>query len=53
MDLLTDILIRSGCGKPEPRLIFQSGKNTLEAVYQVGVYADKKFMGTGEEPGLD
>lgn len=47
MDLLTDILTRSGCGHPEPRLIFQSGKNTLQAVYQVGVYSDKKFLGTG------
>ncbi|XP_042238860.1 39S ribosomal protein L44, mitochondrial-like [Homarus americanus] len=47
MELLTDILARSGCGKPEPRLMFQTGKNTVEAVYQVGIYSDKNFMGSG------
>ncbi|KAG7159587.1 Ribosomal protein L44-like, partial [Homarus americanus] len=46
MELLTDILARSGCGKPEPRLMFQTGKNTVEAVYQVGIYSDKNFMGS-------
>lgn len=48
MKVLNDILARNGCGEPEPRLIFQSGKNTIQAVYQVGVYADRNFMGSGE-----
>lgn len=48
MKVLNGILARSGCGEPEPRLIFQSGKNTIQAVYQVGVYADRNFMGSGE-----
>ncbi|XP_045122215.1 39S ribosomal protein L44, mitochondrial-like [Portunus trituberculatus] len=47
MGVLADILHQSGQGEPEPRLIFQSGQETLQAVYHVGVYSDKKFMGSG------
>ena len=48
MGVLADILHQSGRGEPEPRLIFQSGQETLQAVYHVGVYSDKKFMGSGK-----
>nr|XP_027237860.1 39S ribosomal protein L44, mitochondrial-like [Penaeus vannamei] len=47
MEAMQDILGRSGRGEPEPRLIFESGKNTLEAVYHVGIYSDKEFIGSG------
>ncbi|KAK3886336.1 hypothetical protein Pcinc_009512 [Petrolisthes cinctipes] len=47
MKVLSGILARSGCGEPEPRIIFQSGKNTIQAVYQVGIYTDKNFIGSG------
>lgn len=47
MGVVADILHESGRGEPEPRLIFQSGQETLQAVYHVGVYSDKKFMGSG------
>lgn len=48
MEAMQDILGRSGRGEPEPRLIFESGKNTLEAVYHVGIYSDKEFIGSGK-----
>lgn len=47
MAVLADILHQSNQGEPEPRLIFQSGKETIQAVYHVGVYSDKEFMGSG------
>lgn len=49
MGVLADILHNSGRGDPEPRLIFQSGRETIQAVYHVGVYSDKKFMGSGKD----
>ncbi|XP_045601601.1 large ribosomal subunit protein mL44 [Procambarus clarkii] len=53
MELLKDILVRSGYGEPEPRLMFKTGKNTIQAVYQVGVYSDKKLMGSGYGETVD
>lgn len=34
-------------GKPEPRLISEAGKNTILAAYHVGMYLNKKQIGTG------
>lgn len=31
----------------ESRLLFESGRNTLEAVYHVGLYSKKQFLGRG------
>lgn len=45
--VLADILHKSSRGEPEPRLIFQSGTTTLQAVYHVGIYSDKEFLGSG------
>lgn len=47
LELLKDILARSGYAEPESRLMLQSGKNTIQAVYQVGVYSNKTFLGSG------
>ncbi|XP_053658885.1 39S ribosomal protein L44, mitochondrial [Anopheles marshallii] len=33
--------------EPEPRLIGNVGKNTLLAAYNVGIYSDRKLLGTG------
>lgn len=48
MGVLADILHKSGRGEPEPRLIFQAGTATIQAVYHVGMYSDKEFMGSGK-----
>uniref|UniRef100_A0A182QZU8 Large ribosomal subunit protein mL44 n=1 Tax=Anopheles farauti TaxID=69004 RepID=A0A182QZU8_9DIPT len=34
-------------GDPEPRLIGNVGKNTLLAAYHVGIYSNRKLLGTG------
>lgn len=38
---------------PEPRLIGQCGTNTLLASYNVGIYSDKKMIGSGFGETLD
>jgi len=49
MATLTSIMERSGgSGNVEGRLVNKGGDNTLESVYRVGVYADKKFVGSGK-----
>jgi len=48
MAILTDILKRDGRSEPEPRLINESGCNTVLASYQVAVYTDKEFLGVGK-----
>lgn len=44
---LTDILKRDGRGEPEPRVIGESGSNTVLASYQVALYSDKEFLSIG------
>uniref|UniRef100_A0A182VQY1 Large ribosomal subunit protein mL44 n=1 Tax=Anopheles minimus TaxID=112268 RepID=A0A182VQY1_9DIPT len=36
-----------GLADPEPRLIGHVGKNTLLAAFNVGIYSDRKLLGTG------
>uniref|UniRef100_A0A182YJT9 Large ribosomal subunit protein mL44 n=1 Tax=Anopheles stephensi TaxID=30069 RepID=A0A182YJT9_ANOST len=36
-----------GMAEPEPRLIGNVGRNTLLAAYNVGIYSDRKLLGTG------
>ena len=47
--MLKNIMIRSGAGEPEPRLVNKAGVNTLEAVYRVAYYVgeNKTHIGTG------
>jgi hypothetical protein len=44
---LDDILKRENKELTEPRIIAQTGINTLLSVYQIGVYSNKKFLGSG------
>ncbi|XP_054710560.1 39S ribosomal protein L44, mitochondrial-like [Uloborus diversus] len=45
--VLNSILTRHGHKLCEPRLIFEAGRNTLEAIYHVGLYCDQVFLGRG------
>ncbi|XP_063229679.1 large ribosomal subunit protein mL44 isoform X2 [Bacillus rossius redtenbacheri] len=47
LSLVTAILSRRGAAPPEPRLLGQAAPNTILAVYHVGMYSDKQFMGAG------
>jgi large subunit ribosomal protein L44 len=46
-ELLKDICKDKKLGEPEPRLIANVGKNTLLAAYNVGIYCNKKMIGSG------
>lgn len=46
-ELLNEICKDKKLGEPEPRLISEVGKNTLLAVYQVGIYCNKRMIGSG------
>lgn len=52
--LLQDVMARN-CIEVEPRLVHQTGRNTLEASYQVAVYdqQEKTFLGTGYGESLE
>jgi len=45
--MLNSILQGQNLPAYEPRLIADAGRNTLEAVFYVAVYSDKKFLGKG------
>ncbi|CAG9805052.1 unnamed protein product [Chironomus riparius] len=47
MELLKEICKDKKLGEPEPRLINNAGQNTILAVHYVGIYANKKQLGTG------
>ena len=47
METLASILDRSSRGPPEARLLWSSGKETLLACYQVGIYSDRQLIGQG------
>lgn len=47
MELLKEICKDKKLGDPELRLISQLGKNTLLAAYQVGIYCNKRMIGSG------
>lgn len=42
---LAAVLQDSGRAPAEPRLLWESGRNTLEASFCVGFYSDKQFLG--------
>ena len=46
--VLNDILLREEREPAEPRLVAESGVNTLLAVYQVAIYSKKEFLGIGK-----
>ena len=45
--ILNDILRKQNRSPTEPRLIGQTGQNTLLVAYHVGMYSDKEFLGSG------
>lgn len=45
--LVSDILEREGRSPPESRLLREAGKNTILSVYVVGLYCDKRLIGSG------
>lgn len=53
IELLQDICKDLKFGEPEPRLIGDAGKNTILAAYHVGIYCDKKLLGTGFGENVD
>ncbi|XP_043684679.1 39S ribosomal protein L44, mitochondrial [Vespula pensylvanica] len=44
---LNDILSKEGRGPAEPRIIAESGVNTLLSSYHIAVYSDKQCLGIG------
>lgn len=48
MGVLRDIFIREGKESPEPRLLAQVGVNTIIPSYRVGLYSEKRHIGTGD-----
>ncbi|XP_065204952.1 large ribosomal subunit protein mL44 [Planococcus citri] len=42
---LNKICQNEGISKPEPRLVGETGRNTLLACYRVGLYVDKQLIG--------
>jgi large subunit ribosomal protein L44 len=47
MQLLKEICKGKKLGEPEPRLIGDTGKNTILACYHVGMYCNKRQVGSG------
>ncbi|XP_047369444.1 39S ribosomal protein L44, mitochondrial [Vespa velutina] len=44
---LNDILLKEGRGPAEPRIIGETGINTLLSSYRIAVYSDKQCLGIG------
>ncbi|XP_026284573.2 39S ribosomal protein L44, mitochondrial [Frankliniella occidentalis] len=47
-ETLREIFLREGKEPPEPRLISHVGINTIIPSYRVGIYSEKKHIGTGD-----
>lgn len=46
-EILDNVLRKQNRSPAEPRLIRHAGQNTLLAVYHIGFYSNKEFLGTG------
>ncbi|XP_034237601.1 39S ribosomal protein L44, mitochondrial [Thrips palmi] len=44
---LSQIFLREGKEAPEPRIISQVGMNSIIPCYRIGLYSEKKFLGSG------
>lgn len=51
--LLQEVCKSEKLCEPEPRLIGEAGKNTILACYQVGIYCEKRLLGTGFGENVD
>lgn len=47
IEALDTICKNEGLSKPEPRLVGEAGRNTILALFRVGIYVDKKLIGLG------
>lgn len=47
LQVLNNILKNQGRVPTESRLLFESGRHCMEAVFHVGLYSDKQFLGRG------
>lgn len=47
LEYLNDLLLKNARESAEPRIISQTGKNTLLAAYQIGMYSNQEFLGSG------
>jgi large subunit ribosomal protein L44 len=47
MELLKELCRDKKLAEPEPRLIADTGRNTLLAAYHVGLYSNKQMIGSG------
>ncbi|XP_014211129.1 39S ribosomal protein L44, mitochondrial [Copidosoma floridanum] len=47
LEILNDILDREHRELAEPRIIAQTGANTVTPVYQIGIYSNRELLGTG------
>ena len=50
LKMLNQIFKNNDKEKMEPRLIGELGKNTIEAVYYIGLFSNKEFIGAGKLP---
>ncbi|XP_034945036.1 39S ribosomal protein L44, mitochondrial [Chelonus insularis] len=53
LTILNDILIKEGRQPVEPRIIAQSGINTVMPIYQIGLFSNKEFISAGFEDSID
>ncbi|KAG8035496.1 hypothetical protein G9C98_006942 [Cotesia typhae] len=53
LEILNQILTNEGKEHVEPRLIAQSGVNTLVPVYRVGLYSNKQLISSGTESTIE
>jgi len=53
MKVLAKILKNSGMEPPEPRLLFQTGPDTILASHLIGIYCDKQLIGQSYGETLD
>lgn len=49
VEILNDILDREHRELAEPRIIAQTGVNTLIPVYNIAVYSNQEFLGSGKK----
>ncbi|XP_076661113.1 mitochondrial ribosomal protein L44 [Halictus rubicundus] len=46
-EMLNSIIYKEKNTLVEPRIIGQAGKNTIESAYQIAIYTNKQFLGSG------
>lgn len=52
-EMLNDIISKERETTVEPRIIGQAGKNTILSAYEIAVYSNKQFLGSGKSLNQD